>query len=87
MEINEENKKLYEDAFIPDGEYGDLNNWKPSIDERMIEEFCEDIDGNWSPATPLGYRDYRLSRADGLFNIFSQVSDRASFPPPAFPIK
>lgn len=76
MEINEVNKKLYEDAFISNGEYGDLNDWKPSIDERLIEEHCEDMDGNWVPATPMGYRDYRLSRQDGLLNIFAQEAAR-----------
>ena len=76
MEINEVNKKLYEDAFISNGEYGDLNNWKPSIDERTIKECCEDMDGHWVPATPIGYRDYRLSRQDGLLNIFAQEAAR-----------
>lgn len=70
MEINEVNKKLYEDSFISDGEYGDLNNWKPDIDERLIEESCEDENGNWVPATPLGYRDYKLSREEGLNTVF-----------------
>lgn len=69
MEINEVNKKLYEDAFISDGEFNVVNNWKPDIDERMIEESCEYEDGKWGPATPLGYRDYRLSREEGLRNI------------------
>lgn len=70
MEINEVNKKLYEDSFISDGEYGDLNNWKPDIDERLIEESCQDENGNWVPATPLGYRDYKLSREEGLNTVF-----------------
>lgn len=69
MEINEVNKKLYEDAFIADGEYGYLNDWKPSIDEREITESCEDENGNWIPATPIGYRDYKISRQKGLENI------------------
>ena len=76
MEINEVNKKLYEDAFISDGQYIDHNGWKPSIDERLIEETCEDEDGNWIPATPLGYRDYKLSRTEGLNNILSQNAAR-----------
>ena len=62
MEINEVNKKLYESAFVSDGTFGDLNNWKPDIDERLIEESIEDENGNWIPATPLGYRNYKLSR-------------------------
>ena len=49
---------------------GDLNNWKPDIDERLIEESTEDENGNWIPATPLGYRDYKLSRKEGLNTIF-----------------
>ena len=74
MEINEINQKLYESAFIQNGEYGyHENSWKPSIDERQIEESCEDKDGFWSPATPLGYRDYKESRLAGLKNIFAQV--------------
>lgn len=77
MEINEVNKKHYENAFISNGEYGDLNNWKPDIDERLIEESCQDENGNWVPATPLGYRDYRLSRMEGLKNILSQPAARA----------
>ena len=72
MEINETNKKLYEDSFISNGEYGDLNNWKPDIDERMIEESCEDENGKWVPATPLGYRDYKESRSEGIKSILSQ---------------
>ena len=70
MEINEVNKKLYESAFVSDGTLGDLNNWKPDIDERLIEESTEDENGNWIPATPLGYRDYKLSRKEGLNTIF-----------------
>ena len=69
MDINEINKKLYEDAFISNGEYGDLNSWKPDIDERMIEESCEDENGKWVPATPLGYRDYKESRSEGIKSI------------------
>ena len=70
MEINEVIKKLYESAFVSDGTLGDLNNWKPDIDERLIEESTEDENGNWIPATPLGYRDYKLSRKVGLNTIF-----------------
>jgi len=70
MEINEVNKKLYESAFVSDGTFGDLDNWKPDIDERMIEESCEDENGDWIPATPLGYRDYKLSREEGLNTVF-----------------
>ena len=70
MENNEVNKKLYESAFVSDGTFGDLNNWKPDIDERLIEESTEDENGNWVPATPLGYRDYRLSREEGLNMVF-----------------
>ena len=70
MEINEVNKKLYESAFVSDGTFGDLDNWKPDIDERLIEECCEDQDGNCIPATPLGYRDYKLSREEGLNTVF-----------------
>jgi acyl-CoA hydrolase len=77
MEINEVNKKLYESAFVSDGTFGDLDNWKPDIDERMIEESCEDENGNWIPATPLGYRDYKLSREEGLNTVFHEsVSSR-----------
>lgn len=70
MENNEVNKKLYESAFVYDGTLGDLNNWKPDIDERLIEESTEDENGNWIPATPLGYRDYKLSREEGLNTVF-----------------
>lgn len=70
MEINEVNKKLYESAFVYDGTLGDLNNWKPDIDERLIEESTEDENGNWVPATPLGYRNYKLSREEGLNTVF-----------------
>ena len=70
MEINEVNKKLYESAFISDGTFGDLNNWKPDIDESLVEESIADENGNWIPATPLGYRDYKLSRKAGLNTIF-----------------
>ena len=72
MEINEVNKKLYESAFVSDGTLGDLNNWKPDIDERLIEESTEDENGNWIPATPLGYSDYKLSRKEGLNTIFHE---------------
>lgn len=42
METNETNKALYEKAFIGNGEYTLCElNWKPDIDERVIEEwFC-----------------------------------------------
>ena len=33
---------------------------------------CGDDDGNYTPATPLGYRDYKESRKQGLKNIFDQ---------------
>ena len=74
MEINETNKKLYELAFIENGEYGyHFNNaWKPSIDEREIENSCCDENGNYVPATPLGYRDYTISRLQGIANILDQ---------------
>ena len=73
MKVNEINKALYEIAFIQNGEYGyNENNWKPSIDENEIEEMCSDDDGNYTPATPLGYRDYKESRLQGLKNIFDQ---------------
>ena len=73
MEINEINKELYESAFIQNGEYGYHENaWKPSIDEREIDTMCKDEDGNYVPATPLGYRDYKISRKQGLENIFCQ---------------
>lgn len=70
MEINEVNKKLYESAFVYDGTLGDLNNWNPDIDERLIEESTEDENGNWVPATPLGYRNYKISRGEGLNTVF-----------------
>ena len=70
MEINEVNKKLYESAFVYDGTLGDLNNWKPDIDERLIEESTKDENGNWVPATPLGYRNYKISREEGLNTVF-----------------
>lgn len=73
MEINEKNKALYEKAFIGDGEYTLYElSWKPSIDEREIEEWSGDDEGNWIPATPLGYRNYIISRAEGLKNILGQ---------------
>ena len=72
MENNEVNKKLYESAFVSDGTFGELNNWKPDIDERLIEESTEDENGNWIPTTPLGYRDYKLSRKEGLNTIFHE---------------
>lgn len=79
MEINEVNKKLYESAFVSDGTFGDLDNWKPDIDERMIEESCEDEDGNWTPATPLGFRDYKLSREEGLNTVFYESVPSRTF--------
>lgn len=73
MEINEKNKALYEKAFIGDGEYTLYElSWKPSIDEREIEEWSGDDEGNWIPATPLGYRNYIISRTEGLKNILGQ---------------
>ena len=73
MEINEKNKALYEKAFIGDGEYTLYElSWKPSIDEREIEEWSGDDEGNWIPATPFGYRNYIISRAEGLKNILGQ---------------
>lgn len=73
MEINEKNKELYESAFIPDGKYAvSGDSWKPSIDEREINESCEDENGNWVPATPLGFRDYKISRLEGLSNILDK---------------
>lgn len=73
MEINEINKALYERAFIQDGEYGyHEDNWKPSIDENEISEYCCGEDGLYTPATPLGYRDYKTSRLQGLKNILDQ---------------
>jgi hypothetical protein len=74
MKVNEINKALYEIAFIQNGEYGyHENNWNPSIDEREIDTMCgDDGEGNYVPATPLGYRDYKESRMQGLKNIFDQ---------------
>lgn len=72
MEINEINKKLYEDAFISTGEYGDLNSWKPSIDEREIHEIEVNENDQYVPSTPLGYRDYTKSRIEGIGNILKQ---------------
>ena len=72
MQINEINKKIYEDAFICTGEYGQLNSWKPSIDEREIQEWSCDENGNEEPATPLGYRDYIESRIDGIKRILNK---------------
>lgn len=79
MEINEVNKKLYESAFVSDGTFGDLDNWKPDIDERLIEEYCEDQDGNYTPATPLGFRDYKLSREEGLNTVFYESVPSRTF--------
>ena len=70
MEINEVNRKLYESAFVSDGTLGDLDGWKPDIDESLVEESIADENGNWIPATPLGYRDYKLSRKEGLDTVF-----------------
>ena len=73
MEINETNRKIYESSFIQTGEYGFTeNHWKPDIDEREIQEYCEDGDGNWTPATPLGYRNYNESRRLGIIGILNQ---------------
>ena len=73
MEVNEINKELYESAFIENGEYGYHGAiWKPDIDEREIKEFCGDEEGNYKPATPLGYRDYTESRLIGIKNILDQ---------------
>lgn len=73
MKVNETNKSLYEIAFIQNGEYGyHENNWKSSIDENEIEEMFGDDEGNYTPATPFGYRDYKESRMQGLKNIFDQ---------------
>ena len=72
MKINEDNKRLYELAFIENGKYGyNGQNWNPSIDERGIDTMGDD-EGNYTPATPLGYRDYKESRLQGLKNIFDQ---------------
>ena len=71
MDINEFNKDLYEKAFIASGEYGNCNSWKPSIDESEISEWCDKGDGHYVPATPLGYRDYAISRLEGLRNILA----------------
>ena len=80
MEINEYNKQLYEKAFILNGEYAiHTPSWKPDIDERNIEESCEGPDGKWMPATPLGYRDYSISRLEGLKNIFEQTKCSCEF--------
>ena len=80
MEINETNKKLYEDAFVGNGEYGIVDDgWKPSINESEIEEWCGDDEGNWRPATPLGYRDYKLSREEGLKNIIYNDDNAKAF--------
>ena len=58
------------------------------INENEIEEWCgrTDDDGNerWVPATPLGYRDYEISRAEGLKNIFAQEEVTATFDYDAF---
>lgn len=74
MKVNEVNKAFYEASFIENGEFGyHGNTWNPSIDEREIPEMCEDGDGYYCPATPLGYRDYKESRIQGLKNILDQV--------------
>lgn len=73
MEVNEINKGLYDSAFIENGEFGYHGaTWKPDIDEREIQEYCEDEEGNYKPATPLGYRDYGESRLIGIKNILDQ---------------
>ena len=72
MEVNQNNKKFYELAFIENGEYGyHGSEWHPSINEREINNYCEK-DGKYFPATPLGFRDYKESRKQGLKNIFDQ---------------
>ena len=73
METNTINKELYESAFIENGEYGyHGRHWNPSIDENQISEWAGDDEGNYMPATPLGYRDYQISRIEGIKNILSQ---------------
>ena len=79
MEINEVNRKLYESAFVSDGTLGDLDGWKPDIDESLVEESIADENGNWIPATPLGYRDYKLSRKEGLNAIFYESTPSRVF--------
>lgn len=79
MEINEVNKKLYESAFVSDGTFGDLDNWKPDIDERLIRESVEDENNNWIPATPLGFRSYKLSREEGLNTVFYESVPSRTF--------
>ena len=73
MEINKKNKLLYEEAFIGSGDHFDIGvlNWKPDIDEREIEEWSGDEEGHYIPATPLGYRDYAISRLEGIRNILT----------------
>lgn len=70
--VNEANKKLYEGAFIANGEFPvtDADGWKPDIDECLIDDHCE-IDGKYVPATPLGYRDYLESRKEGIKAIIN----------------
>lgn len=85
MEINDCNKQIYESAFIGDGEYTLYElSWKPDIDERNIEESCEGPDEKWVPATPLGYRDYSISRLEGLKNIFEQTKCNCEFQDESF---
>lgn len=85
MEINECNKQIYEKAFILNGEYAiHTPSWKPDIDERNIEESCEGPDGKWMPATPLGYRDYSISRIEGLKNIIEQTKCNCEFQDESF---
>ena len=79
MEINEVNRKLYESAFVSDGTLGDLDGWKPDIDESLVEESIADENGNWIPATALGYRDYKLSRKEGLNAIFYESTPSRVF--------
>ena len=79
MEINEVNRKLYESAFVSDGTLGDLDGWKPDIDESLVEESIADENGNWIPSTPLGYRDYKLSRKEGLNAIFYESTPSRVF--------
>ena len=73
MEINERNKALYEEAFIGSGDQYDcgIRNWKPSIDEREIKDWSGDEEGHYIPATPIGYREYAISRLEGIRNILT----------------
>ncbi len=78
MEINEKNKTSYEKAFITEGEFGKAiskPSWKPDIDENEISDWSGDSNDNWVPATPLGYRDYSISRSEGIKNILNNQED------------